>query len=651
MAILVVLLCLLIIATPILAILAFVRVQRLAQQLQAARLQDLIARVYSLEQQLSQLAKSVQTLGGSQAGPPSESAAPAQRVGLPPTPTHTAPSAPASPLPCVSSTVPPPPGVRKPMPAANLNDTPSSEPATRAKVALTDLEGLIAGRWLNRIGILALIVAVSFFLKYAFDNNWIGPSGRVGIGILSGAAMLPWSHWLLGKGYSYFSEGIAALGQATLLLSVWAGCRYYSLFNTDAGLAGMVVITVVMAAIALGRDSQRIALLSLLGGFLTPILLSSGRDEQVALFTYLLILGGGLLIIGARRDWQLLAPFAFFFTQIYFWGWYASFYQPAKLERTIIFATLIFLLYCALPVLRTVRFSSLDEVGLFIVPLNSLAYLGAAYAMLWPEYRGPLTLLVLALSAGHIVLARLVPPPKPGEWPVTRQLFAGLALTFVTVAIPIRLDGKWITLALALEGAIVIRIGYRALMPALRGAGFLLLAIAALRVVVLPLPAQPALFNERFGTYVGVIVSMGIALFAARQHIAATNQPQTGTVGLLGVAINLDALLALSLEFWDYFGQTTSRSLATGFAQHLALSLLWTVYASILILVGMKRQSPPLRWQALVLFGLVVIKVFVYDSSYLERFYRILSFFVLGLVLLIVSFLYQSKTSRERTSL
>ena len=346
----------------------------------------------------------------------------------------------------------------------------------------------------------------------------------------------------------------------------------------------------------------------------------------------------------------MLAPFAFFFTQIYFWGWYASFYQPAKLERTIVFATLIFLLYCALPVLRTVRFASLDEVGLLIVPLNSLAYFGAAYAMLWPEYRWPLTLLVLALSAGHIVLARMVPPPKPGEWPVTRQLFAGLALTFVTVAIPIRLDGKWITLALALEGAIIIRTGYRALMPAVRGAGFVLLAIVAVRVVALPLPAYPAFFNERFGTYLDVIVSMGIALFAARQPIAAAKQPQTGTVSLLGVAINLYALLALSLEFWDYFGQSTPRNLATGFAQHLALSLLWTVYASILILVGMKRESPALRWQALVLFGLVVLKVFVYDSSYLERFYRILSFFVLGLVLLIVSFLYQNKTSRERTS-
>jgi hypothetical protein len=273
----------------------------------------------------------------------------------------------------------------------------------------------------------------------------------------------------------------------------------------------------------------------------------------------------------------LLAPLAFLFTQIYFWGWYASFYQPAKLERTIIFATLIFLLYCALPVLRTVRFTSLDEVGLFIVPLNSLAYLGATYAMLWPEYRWPLTLLVLALSAGHIVLARLVPQPKSGDWPVTRQLFAGLALTFVTVAIPIRLDGKWITLALALEGAIVIHTGYRALMPALRGAGLLLLAIAALRVVALAI-ARATCLSERALWHLSGRDRLNGHRTLRRTPTHFGREPATNRHHWpAGVAINLYALLALSLEFWDYFGQSTSRSLASGFAQHLALSLLWTV--------------------------------------------------------------------------
>ena len=655
MELLAVLLCLLVIATPILAIMAFTRVQRLTEQVQGARLQDLIGRVYALEQQLKSVQKALASAVATQ---PTLAATPDTAPAALPTAAPVAiPPAPPTPLlaslPAEQQT---PQQAPKPREAAaviaHTTDFPTASlslPHQKASSPL-DLETRIAGRWFNRIGILTLILAVSFFLKYAFDNNWIGPSGRVAIGILLGAAMLPWSQWLLGKGYSYFSEGIAALGQATLLLSVWAGCRYYTLFSREVGFAGMIVVTAVMAAIALGRNSERIALLSLLGGFLTPLLVSTGKDEELALFTYLLILGGGLLVLAARRDWRSLAPVSFVFTQLYFWGWYDTFYRPGKLERTIIFATVFFLLYCALPVLRTVRLSSLDAAGIFIVLLNSFAYLGALYVMLWPQDRWPLTLLVLALSAGHIAVARFVPSPKPGEWPVTQQLFAGLALTFVTLAIPIRLEGKWISLALAVEGAILVRTGFRSLMTLLRYAGFFLLVLAALRVVFLPLPAQPFLFNERFATYVGVIVCMGVTLFASREYRTSIGEPETNALGVVAVAINVYGLLALSLELWDYFGHAVSFGIDSGLAQHLALSVLWTAYASALIALGIKRQSPLLRWQALVLFGLVVTKVFLYDSSYLQRFYRILSFLILGLVLLIVSFLYQSKASRGRAS-
>jgi uncharacterized membrane protein len=120
-------------------------------------------------------------------------------------------------------------------------------------------------------------------------------------------------------------------------------------------------------------------------------------------------------------------------------------------------------------------------------------------------------------------------------------------------------------------------------------------------------------------------------------------------MGGIAVGINVFALIALSLELWDHFGRHAELGIDSGLAQHLSLSLLWTAYASGLIALGVNRQSALLRWQALVLFGLVVIKVFLYDSSYLERFYRIVSFFILGLVLLIVSFIYQRKVARERS--
>jgi len=276
--------------------------------------------------------------------------------------------------------------------------------------------------------------------------------------------------------------------------------------------------------------------------------------------------------------------------------------------------------------------------------------MGALYAILWPQDRWPFTLIVLALSGAHVTVARLLPLPKPGESPITRLLFAGLALTFVTLAIPIRLDGKWVTLAFAIEGAVLVWTGLRSRSLPLRSTGYVLLGIAAFRIFLLPIPAPQFIFNARFATYIVVIACFAAALFAAREHLAALGKGEASVLGILAVGINIYALIALSLEFWDYFGHSASLGIDKGLAQHLALSLLWTTYACSLILLGVKRDSGLLRWQALVLFCLVALKVFVYDSSYLERFYRIVSFLILGLVLLVVSFLYQRKFSRERST-
>src|SRR5882762_7403780 len=143
----------------------------------------------------------------------------------------------------------------------------------------------------------------------------------------------------------------------------------------------------------------------------------------------------------------------------------------------------------------------------------------------------------------------------------------------------------------------------------------------------------------------------GVEFVAAdKRCMLARGVDELNALGVFAVAINVFALIAFSLEVWDHFGSHAGLGIDSGLAQHLALSLLWTAYASVLIALGVSRESALLRWQAVVLFGLVVLKVFIYDSSFLERFYRIVSFFILGLVLLTVSFLYQRKVARERSS-
>ena len=640
----------LIIITPILAISAFVRVQGLADQLRGVPLDKLVDRLSAFERHLSALQKSLSQKEFDRFRESQPAPAPSSSAPPPPPPPSTTAAVPPSPPPPLSLTEIPKPREVSPPPQVNIFAAPPLHSSRPKSSSSLDLETLIGGRWFNRIGIVAIIGAVTYFLKYAFDNNWIGPSGRVAIGMLLGAAMLPWSHWLLQRGYSYFSEGIAGLGAAVMYLSVWAGCQFYKLYSQDVGFYAMIVVTVGMAAVALGRNSERIAVLSLVGGFLTPVLVSTGKDQQVVLFTYLLILGAGLLFLEFRRDWRTLTPVSFVFSQIYFWGWYSEFYRPGKLERTLMFATLFLVLYAALPVLRAARFFELKELDSLVVLANSALYFAALYAMLWPQYRWPLTLLVLALSGAHVVVARLLPPLKPGESPLARLLFAGLALTFATLAIPIRLDGKWITLAFSVEGAILIWTGLCSKAAFLRGAGFLLLALAAIRLLIFPLPAPVFLFNERFFAYAILVASLGAVLYAARENAESMGQDELQLFSGFAVALNVFAVIALSLELWDYFGRQSGLGIDSRLAQHLSLSLLWTAYASVLIALGIQSVSALLRWQALALFGFVVVKVFIYDSSFLERFYRIVSFFILGLVLLIVSFLYQRKVARERSS-
>jgi uncharacterized membrane protein len=642
---LLILLAVLLIVGPILGILAYAGVRRLDEALRRQNPQELTARIYALEQRLVKSEKS----GVAQATPP------------PPQPVETRqaehPVMPEVPTPIAQApaTPPPPSAPAKPREAAPvLPGAGFAAPPLHASLGkesqAEDLETTIAGKWFNRIAIVTLLFGFSFGLKFAFDNNWIGPSGRVAIGILLGAVMMPWSSWLLGRGYSYFSEGIVALGEATLFLSVWAGCSYYTLYSKDVGFLGMILITAAMAAIALGRDSQRIAVLCLLGGYATPILVSTGQDHQVVLFTYLLILGAGMLVMGERKDWYSLAPISFVGTQLYYWGWYVEFYHrvPSPLERTTIFATLFFLLFATLPVLRAVKEGVLGELDILVTTVNSFAYIGTLYALFWPDDRWPFTLLILALAAGHIAVARVLPAASDGKSALARYIFAGLGLTFATLAIPIRLEGKWITFCLSVEGAILVWSGFRALSGFLRQFGYILLGISAVRVLLFPPPAGAFLFNQRFGAYFLLIICFGVALWAAREHMEDTGDQERNELGVFSVLINVYALIALSLEFWDYFGKV-STALQPYLAQHVSLSVLWTVYAIVLILIGVQQKSALLRWQALILFGVTVVKVFIYDLSSLESGYRILSFLVLGSVLLGVSFLYTRKLSRGRT--
>jgi uncharacterized membrane protein len=652
-----------------------------------------------------------------------------------------------------------------------------STPARRPDI---DWESLIAGRWMNLVGILALILAVAFFLRYAFENQWIGPAGRVSLGLLAGTALLVWSEVLFRRTYAYFSEGIAGLGGGVLYLSLYAGWGYYDLFPQPASFTGMVAVTVALMALAWGRRSERIALVGLLGGFLAPVVLSTGTNQQIVLFSYVAALDAGALALARFRRWRMIEPAAFVATQLLFWGWYFRYWTPDQTLSTVIFATLFFVLFSALPLVRLHLLRTLpgedDRVprpvamtpARVVLPLtNAFAFLFALRATLWPDHVWTLTLAVLALGAAHLVAVRLVPHGPAAEAAAARLLYGGLALTFATLAIPIRLEGRWITIAWAIEGAVLIWSGFTTHVRQLRAAGLALLAIVVYRLLASPIPADRVVLNARFLTLVAVAACLTAAVSFARarrdDYFAGEGHAYAGAAiaanvllvwalttevwdgvgrldrpfgmssfdlrqlalplvwalygsalliagcskGLPGlrwqgfplvtvatgallvqsttpdlvilnprffvyvvtaiavlmvarvgrqratsmsgserqlylaapVVVHVLLLTALSHEVWDVFGRLQTVE-DVRYAQSMGLSLLWAVYATGLIVAGMRGSEPLLRWMALLLFGIVVVKVFFLDLSVLERGYRILSFFVLGVLLLGVSFLY-----------
>jgi uncharacterized membrane protein len=244
-----------------------------------------------------------------------------------------------------------------------------------------DVEAIIGGKWLNAIGLAAMLLATAFFLKFAFDNNWIGPIGRVALGLLGGTGLIAGSQVILRRGWTSFSAGITALGAGVLSLSISSAWNYYALVPTEVAFVGMAAVTASLIVLALARNTQRLGMLAMLGGYVTPLLVSTGHDAQIQLFSYLALLNAGLLWMALARDWRSL-PLSFLFTLVYGLTWYTHFYDPAKLIPSLTFASVFFVEFALLPAIQARRNGALRADAVALTLLNAGWYLARLDVML-----------------------------------------------------------------------------------------------------------------------------------------------------------------------------------------------------------------------------------------------------------------------------
>lgn len=515
------------------------------------------------------------------------------------------------------------------------------------------LESRVGGQWLNRVGIVAVLVGISYFLKLAFDNNWIGPATQVTIGIFVGIALLFWSERFRRRGFQGFAFSLNAIGIGALYLSLWAACQFYHLIPAPAAFFAMVLVTVTSAVLSLRQNAELLAALALLGGFLTPVLVSTNQNHEVALFSYLALLDLGTVWVVTIKGWRRLLLGSFIGTGLLFGAWASSYYTEPQLATTLAFATFFFLLYAGAPFLgrRQVEARTSPNVMIALALLNAGFYFATSYLILVEHYRFELAWLAVGIAAFFFVLTRLLQRRDGIAGHVYGPLYLALGVGFLTIAIPLKVEGHWNTLGWIIEGGALFWAAHRSQSFLLRVLGLCAFVLGVVRLLAVDSFTPAAvLVNARFGLYLTAIGALALLSYYTTKEGGHRNRQWSGAA-IIG--INLLALLALHFEVVAYFqpqfiaaySETARQSVAT--LRAFTYSAVWMVYGSALMLIGFWKRSAFLRWQAILLLAMTVIKVFVFDIGTLQRGYRIAAFIVLGVILLAVSFFYQR--SRLRT--
>ncbi|MFA6030405.1 MAG: DUF2339 domain-containing protein [Elusimicrobiota bacterium] len=180
------------------------------------------------------------------------------------------------------------------------------------------------------VGGFALFLGIAFFVKYSFDNNLISPSTRVALGMLMGIGAIIGGLLLRPRGYRVTVETLCASGIAILYADVFASRAFYRLVSPEIAFGLMSLVTVAAFVLSVRLESRYVSLLGLVGGFLTPPLLSTGVDRPIALFAYITILNIGLISVALRMDWGFLLPLAAGATLFMEMGWTKEFFAPHK---------------------------------------------------------------------------------------------------------------------------------------------------------------------------------------------------------------------------------------------------------------------------------------------------------------------------------
>lgn len=490
---------------------------------------------------------------------------------------------------------------------------------SRKKSKKSDWESLIGVNLLSKIGIATLVLGIAYFVKYAIDRDWINETGRVAIGILCGGAIIAIAHKLKNK-YRTFSSILVGGGIAVLYITVTLAFREYELFSQTAAFILLILITVLSVFLSVFYDRKELALFSLLGGFASPLLVSTGTGNYIVLFSYILILNTGMLVLAFRKQWRLVSLLSYLFTQAFYWSWLILSYKEKDFLGATVFIFAFFTQYYLLALIDHFKQrQTISKFQVFVILSNNLSFF-VACLFIWDDFRidvsGIITVLTAVLNAVPMYLLFK-------ERSVDKRLLyliIGIVLSFVSLAVPIQLSGCAITMFWAAETVLLLWLWQKSGIRVFR-LGFILLECCVLVALMmdwyqfyLDYPYYehlPILMNKPFITGAVITASVFINARLLRNERVKLLVPEfriDAIVLMKGIGI----LLTFFTVFWELRYQIEYYYDSISF-HYLIYGLYYFTFAAVIVCI--RRNKP---YMQKVLYTGAAVSVILYLTFYIR---------------------------------
>lgn len=469
-----------------------------------------------------------------------------------------------------------------------------------------------------KVGVIISFIGIAFLLKYAVDRRLLVISLEFRLLAVAAAGIaMALTGWRLRNRKRVYALSLQGGGIGILFLTVFAALRLWQLLPPTLAFVLLVTLTVCTGALAVMQNSRSLAILGVVGGFLAPVLTSTGQGSHVVLFSYYLVLNLAILGIAWFRAWRGLNLVGWVFTFVIGSLWGYRYYKPELLGSTQPFLVLHFLFYQAIAILFALRqppkkLGYVDGALVFGTPVVAFALQAALVHGI--EYA--LAYSAVIVAAFYALTALWLRYAKGDALRLLTESYTALAVVFATIAIPLAFDARWTSAAWSVEGAALAWVGARQRRQLARLAGAVLIGLSGVAFMDEGWKhdlGQPVLNGNVLG---GLLISIS-ALFSSRRMETGDERLFIPLFRLASVLLFAWGALWWVVTGWLEINDRAPFFDASGhqFSNHVSLLFL-SLSTAVAAWLGDKRRWREMRLVTLIYPLLLVPAALIYRADY-----------------------------------